>query len=201
MGWISFRVTAFITHPPNNSPLILLTHPLQRPEFGPTDSEKKGRWGGQHEQSAAAEVSSSRWGQVVCKPPCVSHTLNLEAKTWSEPNRTDPTLKQTYTHTYIHTYIHTYDYMNKYIIIPRPAWLKKKGGRTSLATDHCSPTFGCRGPLWILQAKEICVYLFVWIFIAIAINIFVCIENKNAMIIFTTYFSTTWWTTWYFTMT
>ena len=78
-----------------------------------SDSKTCGQ-GGHQEQGQSAAASSSRWGQVVCNPPCVSHTLTLEA------NRTEPNLTRTDLVTYIHTYIHTYNYITKYIIMSRP---------------------------------------------------------------------------------
>ena len=40
-GVSTIQSFGFIKHPPNSSPLILFPHHLQRPEFGPMDSEKK----------------------------------------------------------------------------------------------------------------------------------------------------------------
>ena len=41
----------------------------------------------------------------------------------------------------------------------------------------------------------------IYFFFAIANNMFMCIDINITMVIWTAYFSTTWWITWYFTMT
>ena len=47
----------------------------------------------------------------------------------------------------------------------------------------------------IKKETNLLIYLFtniIFIIIAVAVNIFVCIDSKNTMVIFSTYFSTTW---------
>ena len=112
-------------------------------------------------------------------------------------NEAKRTLIHTNTHTYIHTYIHTCNCINKYISIPRPGWLKK-GTPSSRGEGQEQPTYTILGRRSIMNSNinkqinvlllhtcsRLLLLLFYLLFFAVAVNIFMCIDIRDAMVIF-----------------